>query len=109
MLLSSDPHAWLRPFYMTLKADPAFNTLAIPLRFMALCELVAMEQHDRAPQMRDWSPAAQVGILNWLDSVTKRKRVVNETELWSVTKGERKLRCYARHLPNGDRPSPDGR
>jgi hypothetical protein len=37
MLLLSDPHAWLRPFYVTLKADPAFSTLAIPLRFVAVC------------------------------------------------------------------------
>ncbi len=101
MLPSSDPHAWLRPIYVTLKADPAFNMLAIPLRFAALCELVAMEQPDGARKMREWSPAAQVGILNWLDSVTKQKPVVTETELWTVTKGERKLRCCARYLPSG--------
>jgi hypothetical protein len=68
MLLSSTPHAWLRPFYVPLKADPAFHTLAIPLRFVALCELVAVEHPERANWMKQWSPAAQQGTLKWLDS-----------------------------------------
>ena len=76
MILSSDPHGWLRPFEVTLKADPAFNMLALPLRFAALCELVAVEHHERTAWMRDWSPAAQQGTLKWLESATKEKRPV---------------------------------
>jgi hypothetical protein len=101
MILSSDPHAWLRPYFATLKADPAFNMLAMPLRFAALCELVAVEHPERAQWMKEWSPAAQSGTLKWLDSVTKEKPVVTELELWTVTKGTRTLRCVARYLPIG--------
>ena len=58
MLLSSDPARLAEAFYVTLKADPAFSTLAIPLRFVALCELVAIEHPERATWKRQWSPAA---------------------------------------------------
>jgi hypothetical protein len=100
-MISSDPHAWLRPLFVALKADPACKTLAVPLRFEALCELVAVEQPQRAASMREWSPDAKAGILGWLESVTKQKPTFNETELWTVAKGERQLRCVARHIPAG--------
>jgi len=52
MLLTSDPHAWLRPYFVTLKADVVYKTLALPLRFRALCDLVAAEHPERANGMR---------------------------------------------------------
>jgi len=33
MELTSDPHAWLRPYYIALEADGGLQKLAIPLRF----------------------------------------------------------------------------
>jgi hypothetical protein len=102
MGLTSDPHAWLRPYVATLKADPAFATLAMPLRFAALCDVVGVDHPDRARWMKEWSPAAPTGTLHWLESVTKEERAaVTELELWAVTKGKRKLRCVARYLPIG--------
>ena len=101
MILSSDPHAWLRPFFATLKADPAYHTLAIPLRFVALCDVVGAEHEERANWMRQWSPAAQEGTLKWLESATKEKPSVTELELWTVKKDARTLRCLARYLPSG--------
>jgi hypothetical protein len=101
MLLSSDPHAWLRPCFAALKADPAYHTLAMPLRFLALCDLVAVEHPERAAWMRQWSPAAQEGTLRWLESATKEKPAVTELELWTVKKDRRTLRCVARYLPSG--------
>ena len=98
MLLSSDPHAWLRPY---LKADPAYHTLAMPLRFAALCDVVGADHPERAAWMKQWSPAAQEGTLKWLESATKEKPAVTELELWTVTKGTRTLRCVARYLPLG--------
>jgi hypothetical protein len=86
---------------VTLKADPAFNMLAMPLRFAALCEVVEVDHLDRARWMREWSPAAQEGMLNWLETVTKEKPAVTEVELWTVTKGTRTLRCIAPYLPIG--------
>lgn len=69
MLLSSDPHAWLRPYFATLKADPAYQTLAVPLRFRALCDVVAVEHAERAAWMRQWSPAGQEARLTQLSSI----------------------------------------
>ena len=51
--------------------------------------------------MREWSPAAKQGTLGWLESITKQQPVVQEAELWRVTKGDRELRCMVRYLPSG--------
>jgi hypothetical protein len=101
VLLTSDPHQWLQPFYATLKADPTFHTLAMPLRFAALCDVVEVEHPERASWMRQWSPAAQEGTLKWLDSATKEKPTITELELWTVKKAKRTLRCVARYLQIG--------
>ena len=89
------------PYFATLKADPAYHTLAMPLRFAALCDVVAHEHPEPAKWMRDWSPAAREDTLKWLESATKEKPAVTELELWTVTKGTRTLRCVARYLPLG--------
>jgi hypothetical protein len=99
--LTSDPHAWLRPYYIALKNDSAFWMLAEPLRFEALCCAVEREHPSRAASMREWSPAAQQGILGWLETVTKEKPAVQEVELWRVTKDSRELRCVVRYMPHG--------
>ena len=102
MALTSDPHAWLRPYYVTLKADGGLQKLALPLRFEALCSAVEGEHPSRAAAMREWSPAAKQGILGWLESVTREKpEVAREVELWRVTKDTRELRCVVRYLPHG--------
>jgi hypothetical protein len=100
VILSSDPHAWLRPYVAALKADPAFTTLAPALRFEALCQIVEVDHPDRARQMREWSPAAKTGTLKWLETVTKEKPVT-EVEMWAVVKGNRTRKCVARYLPIG--------
>jgi hypothetical protein len=99
--LSSDLHAWLRPFYVALKTDGSFWMLAAPQRFEALCVAVESEHPSRAASMREWSPVAKEGILGWLESVTKEKPAVQEVELWRVTKDARELQCVARYVPSG--------
>jgi hypothetical protein len=63
MLLTSDAHAWLRPYFATLKADHVCTMLAPALRFEALCQVVEVDHSDRPRQMREWSPAAQTGTM----------------------------------------------
>jgi hypothetical protein len=100
MNLTSDPHAWLRPYYIALKNDGAFWMLAEPLRFEALCCAVEPEHPSRAASMREWSSAAQQGILGWLETVMKEKPAVREVELWRVAKDTRELRGVVRlHAP----------
>jgi len=83
VLLTSEPHAWLRPYFSTLKTDPAYRTVAGRSASGALCDLVAAEYPERADWMRQWSPAAQEGTL-WLESVTNEKPPVTELELWTT-------------------------
>jgi hypothetical protein len=101
MLLSSDPHAWLRPYFAALSQQEAFTLLAPALRFSALCDAVASDHPTKAAQMREWSPAAQEATFRWLASITSQVGSVNEVELWTVTKPERELRCVVRYLPTG--------
>ena len=52
--------------------------------------------------MREWGPAAQLGLLGWLNDVFhEQPNRTNEIELWRVRKGERELRCVAVYLPSG--------
>ena len=108
MILSSDPHAWLRPYIAILRADPAYRTLAIPLRFVALCDLVERDQPKRARQMREeWSPAMQEGTLKWLETVTdesaggQRDGVVDGRERESDAAVRGPLSA-SRHRPSSD-------
>jgi hypothetical protein len=101
MDLTSDPHAWLRPYYVALKNDRAFWMLAAQQRFEALCCAVEPEHPSQAAAMCEWSPAAQQGILGWVETVTNQKPAVRELELWRVTKDTREFRCVVRYLPTG--------
>jgi len=78
VILSSDPHSWLPPYFAALKADPAFHTLAMPLRFRVLCDVIATEHPERANGMRRWSPAANEGTLKWLETATKEKSAITK-------------------------------
>jgi hypothetical protein len=79
----------LRPYFAALKADPAFHTLAMPLRFRALCDVIAIEHPERANWMRRWSPAAKEGTLKWLETATKS----------AITKLDTIARALLRMLP----------
>ena len=99
MLLTSDPHAWLRPYFAALAQDHTFARLAPSIQFSTLCDALAPEHPAKAAQIREWSPAAQTGTLRWLATVIKECPPVSEVVLWTVRKGERELRCVVRYLP----------
>jgi hypothetical protein len=99
--LTSDPHAWLRPYYVALNDDGTFWMLAGPQRFEALCCAVETDHPARAASMREWSPDVQRGILGWLESITKQTPALHEVELWRVTKDTRELCCVVRYMPSG--------
>jgi hypothetical protein len=99
--LTSDPHAWLRPYFAALAQTPAFPLLAPALQFAALCASVEDDRPDRAQSMREWSLAAQEAALRWLKAVCAEHPPAAETELWTVRKAARELRCVARYLPHG--------
>jgi hypothetical protein len=100
--LSSDPHAWLRPYLKQLRQDdPQSARLAPSLQFEALCGAVRSDQPGRAESMRDWSVAAQHALLRWLADVIAEGKAARDERLWSITKGHRRLDCFAVYLPTG--------
>jgi hypothetical protein len=63
MSVLSDPHRWLYPYYDALRSHPAFATFAPAIQFEQLVEAVAREHPSKAATMREWSVAAQHGLL----------------------------------------------
>ena len=101
-MLSSDPHAWLRPLYARLRRDVRFGLLSPSHQFEMLAKAVEEEAPAKAVAMRAWSLDAQLAMLKWLTDVTdEHPNPTNQIELWRVRKGERELRCEAHYLPVG--------
>ena len=101
MSISSDPHAWMRPIFAKLQAHPAFRHFAPAHQFEQLAQAVEQEHPAKAATMREWSPAAQNGLLLHLASCVEQHAVAQSVELWRVHKGDRELRCEAYYLPTG--------
>ena len=93
--VSSDPAAWMRPYYAELSRRPGFANLAPALKFLALVDAIAQDHPGRAAEMRGSNTTTQSAILGWLADVTSQKPTVREMELWHVRKGGRALRCIA--------------
>jgi hypothetical protein len=104
--LTSDPHAWLRPFYAKLQGDQAFHHLSPSHQFAALCTAIAVDHPNEAADMGAWSDGAQRALLLHLaDGKPSTSPAV--PELWRVSKGNRELRCVAQYLAS-DRSASDG-
>ena len=86
-MLSSDPHAWLRPFYADLRSHPAFASFAPSLQFQQLVQAVEREHPSKAATLREWSAAAQHGLLLHLASMFDQKESAAPFHMWSVHKG----------------------
>ena len=100
-MLPSDPHAWLRSYFVALAHDRTFALLAHSMQFSALCDAVTDEHPTKAAQMREWSPAAQKATLSWLANIKAQVPPSAEVEIWTMKKGDRELRCVVRYLPSG--------
>jgi hypothetical protein len=101
VLVTSDPHAWLRPFFARLQAHPAFRQFAPSHQFNQLVQAVERDHPSRAASMREWSVAAQHALLGHLAMMVEQSKPESEVELWRVRKADRELRCVAVHLPTG--------
>ena len=90
-LVSSDSHVWLRPLYARLRSDHRFGA-ALPLLTNSRLSprLLKRTRRQRPQLLREWSPAAQLGLLGWLeDAVRAHPNPISEVELWRVRKGDR--------------------
>jgi hypothetical protein len=99
--VTSDPHAWLRPFYTLLQRHPAFRHFAPAHQFDQLVQAISAEYPAQAAEMRQWTAAGQHMLLLHLASMLEQQAGAEPVDLWSVKKGDRELRCVAHYLPNG--------
>lgn len=99
--MTSDPHAWLRPFYARLQALRNFNDSAPAYQFAQLCDAVAADHPREAEEMRHWPNASQTRLLHHLASSMQSTPPQVVSELWRVSKGDRALRCVVQYLSSG--------
>ena len=94
-VVSSDPHAFLRPIYRQLAADRTFHLLAEQHQYDRLVEAAAQVSERHAAAMREYSPAAKAAILRHLAKAESMGSGQRHVELWRLRKGGRELVCIA--------------
>jgi hypothetical protein len=122
---SSDPHAWLRPFFAGLQKNPAFNQSARAHQFAQLCNALSVDHPVEAEEMRHWSNAAQNALLAQLATAPGEPPVVEKPSfietapvieqappsadlsakelsyVWRATKDLVEMHCVLQFLPGG--------
>ena len=61
--ISSDPLAWMRPYYEAVAAREGFAHLVPSHQFAVLVEAIAQDHPAKAAQMREWNAATQRATL----------------------------------------------
>ena len=101
-LVSSDPHACLRPLYARLRSNPSFARLSSSHQFNELVKAAEGVSESKATLMREYNVTTQIALLDWLSDVKREKpNPTREVELWKVKKSDRELICIAVYLSNG--------
>ena len=100
--VSSDPHAWLRPYWADLHRQHAFfGNLAPELQAAALADALDQDHPAKSAEIRAWSPVTTRAMLAVLDQALAERHTAKETELWRMSKGVREQRCIAVYVPSG--------
>ena len=100
-MLSSDPHAWLRPIYRAFTRDGSFPQLAPIVQCQPLVDAAAEISEAKAALLRQNSPAAQSGLFGHLAMMEAQRLLDPSEELWRVRKDGRELVCVAVYMPHG--------
>jgi hypothetical protein len=94
--VSSDPDAWMRPYYEAIASREGFAHLAIPTQFATLVNAIAQDHPAWAAKLRDIDDLpSQRAILGSFTRIVYPRPAQREIELWRVTKDSRELRCIA--------------
>jgi hypothetical protein len=99
--ISSDPHAWQRPYYAQLLDQPGFSDLAVTHQFARLLEAIAEDHPKPAAIMREYNDATQRATLRHLLKMQQQQPLAREEPVWAVSKGDRVLQCVVVYLPTG--------
>jgi hypothetical protein len=104
---SSDPHAWLRPIFARLQANPAFGQSARANQFAQLCDGLSADHPNEAEEMRHWSNATQNALLAHLASPVEELPLIEDTSpqelsrVWRATKDRLEMHCVLQFLLTG--------
>ena len=63
--VSSDPDAWMRPYYEAIASREGFGRLSIPIQFATLVNAIAEDHPAKAAKLReidDPTPGGHLGI-----------------------------------------------
>lgn len=101
VLISSDPNAWLRPYWAELHQQRFFANLAPELQAQALARAVEQDYPARAQEIRGWNPVTRRAMIAVLDQALAERRTARTTELWRMRKQGQELRCIAVHTVVG--------
>jgi hypothetical protein len=99
--ISSDPHAWIRPYHEAVASREGFSHLAPSDQFELFVEAIAKDYPAKATQMREWNAATQWATLAVFANVVYSTPAPREVEFWRVAKDSRELRCLAVYMPTG--------
>jgi len=104
--ISSDPNAWLRPYWQALHQQQSFfANLAPELQAKALADALEEDHPNHAAEVREWNAATRRAMIAVLDQALKERHADRQTELWRMTKGSREVTC-ARPCGARRRPGP---
>ena len=100
--MTSDPLAWLRPFWRQLTHDPAFRMRSPESQFAALTAAANAAHPRAAALMPEYNATTVHALLRHLDANVDTDAAAGAPlKLWSATLRERTLVCEALHLPTG--------
>jgi hypothetical protein len=100
-MLTSDPHACLRPIFARLQTQAGFAHLSPSHQFLQLLDALVPDHPVEAMEMRGWSPGAQDALVQHLASMNLQTPPAVVSQLWTVTKDNRSLRCIVHYLSSG--------
>ena len=79
--ISSDPHAWVRPYYEALAGREGFAQLAIPIQFAALVDAIAVDYPAKAAWLREIADLpSQRAMLRSFSNVVYRSPAQRDDE-----------------------------
>lgn len=99
--ISSDPLAWMRPYYEAVACREGFTRFAPSIQFDALVAALTEDYPSEAAQLRDWDAEMQRAALQAFAHRVYDRPGERELELWRVRKDSRELRCLAVYMPTG--------
>ena len=85
--VSSDPDAWMRPYFEAVASREGFALLPIPIQFAALVDAIAQDHPSKAVKLREIDDLpSQRAILGSLAHIVYPRPGQRVIELWRVVK-----------------------